>query len=244
MKMRGIVITVFVVLLSFTALVAADNDVQYTPTTVKNGGTITGKVLFDGAAPKPKEIKVSKDTRVCGKSKLDESLVVDPQTKGIRYAVVYLKDLASGKAWDVEPNALAMDQKGCHFSPHVLVVPAGQPFFVLNSDGILHNIHTRSELNKEINKAQPKFMKKMKLTFEKPEFVKVSCDVHNWMHGWIVAASHPYYAATDASGNFELTDVPPGSYELVVWHETLGVQTQQVTVKAGEATTANFTLKP
>lgn len=80
---------------------------------------------------------------------------------------------------------------------------------MLNNDGILHNIHTRSEINDEINKAQPKFLKRMKLSFEKPEFVKITCDVHNWMQAWIVVAEHPYYVVTDESGKFELTDRYP-----------------------------------
>ncbi|RMF62762.1 MAG: hypothetical protein D6743_11745 [Calditrichaeota bacterium] len=241
-------IIAFMVIAVFSALgssagFSAGKDDTYTATKVENGGTITGKVIFDGEIPVPKQIQVTKDTKVCGKHKVDESLLVDKNTKGIKNAVVYLKDVQSGKSWQIAGKDLAIDQKGCRFSPHVLVVPAGQPFMVLNSDGILHNIHTRSERNPMVNKAQPKFLKKMKLTFEEPEFVQVACDVHNWMHGWIVVAPHPYYAVTDDSGEFQLTDVPPGTYTLQIWHETLGSQSKTVEVKAGGTTNLTVTMQ-
>ncbi len=230
-------------LLYASASLASGADTKYVSVDVKNGGTVSGTVTFKGQVPKVTQIKVSKDTKVCGKHKMDESLLVDPATKGMKNAVVYLKNIQSGKSWQIDENSLAMDQKGCQFTPHVLLVPVGQTFYMLNNDGILHNIHTRSEINKEINKAQPKFLKKMKLSFEKPEFVKVTCDVHNWMTGWIVVAPHPYYVVTDANGKFQIKNVPPGTYELEVWHEKLGAVQKQVEVKAGETATLEVSLK-
>jgi hypothetical protein len=70
--------------------------------------------------------------------------------------------------------------------------------------------------------------------FQHPEIVKVSCDAHPWMTGWIVVTDHPYVAVTDERGAFRLAGVPPGSYTLSLWHETLGEQRQEVTVRAGE----------
>ncbi|MFQ5637569.1 MAG: carboxypeptidase regulatory-like domain-containing protein [bacterium] len=228
--------------ISVSAMVSG-SDTEYSVVDVKNGGTISGAITFDGQMSEAKKISVSKDTKVCGKHKMDESLLVDATTKGIQNAVVYLKKIGAGKKWRASENSFAMDQKGCQFTPRVLVVPAGEKFLMLNNDGILHNIHTRSELNKEINKAQPRFLKKMKLTFEKPEFVKVACDVHNWMQGWVVVASNPYYTVTGKSGKFEITNVPAGTYELQVWHEKLAPQTAQVQVKAGETTSVDISLK-
>lgn len=230
--------------LSITTLAAMEsNDANYTSIEVKNAGVITGTVTFAGEVPALKEIKVSKDTKVCGNHKTDESLVIDTNTKGIKNVVVFLKEIKTGKKWQIAENDLEMDQKGCIFSPRVVVVPAGQPINMLNNDGILHNIHTRSQLNEEINKAQPKFLKKMKLSFDKPEFVKVTCDVHNWMQGWIVVADHPYYTVTDDKGKFEISDIPAGTYTLEIWHETLGQQSQPVEVKAGETVNLEISFK-
>ncbi|NIR52587.1 hypothetical protein GWO43_28765 [candidate division KSB1 bacterium] len=228
---------------TLTSTIAKEpNDTNYAPVEVKNGGTVSGVIKFGGEIPALAEIEVTKDTKVCGKAKPDQSLVVDAKRRGIKNVVAYLKDIESGKKWALDEGSLKMDQKGCVFTPHILVVPTGTPFAMLNNDGILHNVHTRSEINEEINKAQPKFLKKMKLTFEKPEFVKVTCDVHNWMNAWIVAAPNPYYRVTDEQGKFELTDVPAGSYTLEIWHETLGKQIKQVEVKAGETVSLEFTL--
>ena len=134
----------------------------------------------------------------------------------------------------------ALDQKGCRFNPHVLVVPAGAEMDILNSDGILHNIDTFSSANASINKAQPKFKKVMTEKFDKPEVVKVQCDVHGWMQGWIVVGAHAAYAVSDDSGAFKLDNVPPGKHKVEVWHETLGKLSQEVEVKAGAPTKVTF----
>ncbi len=129
--------------------------------------------------------------------------------------------------------AAALNQEGCAFTPHVVVTPAEGSVYVQNSDATLHNVHTHGEENAPVNRAQPQFLKNLALSLEFPEFVHVTCDVHSWMSSWIVAAPHPYYVVTDAAGNFELTDVPAGTYTVGIWHETLGDQEQTVTVSAG-----------
>ena len=133
--------------------------------------------------------------------------------------------------------AAALNQVGCTFTPHVVIAPAEGSVYVRNSDATLHNVHTHGEENAPVNRAQPQFLKHLALTLEFPEFVKVTCDVHSWMSSWIVAAPHPYYAVTDAAGAFSLTDVPAGTYSVVVWHERLGETEQSVTVAAGGAAT-------
>lgn len=198
---------------------------------VANGGKITGTVTFAGEAPAMEKIEATKDAEVCAKTeKFEESLVVG-DSNGLKNVVVSITNIEKGKARASEGGTL--DQKECVYTPRVVLSPAGADLTILNSDGILHNIHTYSEANPSINKAQPKFRKKMTQKFEKPETVRLECDAHSWMKGWLVVTDHPYYAVTDASGVFELSDVPAGSYTLKFWHETLGETTQDVTVEAG-----------
>ena len=135
-----------------------------------------------------------------------------------------------------------LDQKGCQFAPHVLLLPAGAEVDILNSDGILHNLHTFSSANAAINKAQPKFKKVMTEKFDKPEIIKVQCDVHGWMQAWIVVGAHASYAVSDDSGAFKLDNVPPGKHKVEVWHESLGKLSQEVEVKAGAPTKVTFEL--
>lgn len=199
-------------------------------------GTIVGTVKFVGTPPSPKKITVTKDTAKCGTEKLSETLVVGPE-KGIRWAVVSV--LGAKMEKPSEPPVL--DQKGCQFVPHVVVMPAGGSLDILNSDGILHNIHTYSTKNPTINKAQPGFKKKMTEKFAQPEIIKVTCDAHPWMAGWLVVAESPT-AVTDEKGSFKLANIPAGTYKLKVWHEVLGEQTKEVTVKAGEEAKVTFEL--
>ena len=203
----------------------------------RGSGTIVGRILFDAEAPQRQPLTVSKDTAVCGQTeKFSESLLVGPD-KGIKNAVVFLRDVAGGKQFPTSQSQSdhpTIDQTGCIYDPHVLLVQAGATIDIKNSDGILHNIHTYSEQNPAFNMAQPKFQKVISKTFDQPEIIRVTCDVHAWMTAWLVVQDHPYYALTDETGAFQLTDVPSGEYALKVWHEELGEQTTTLTVTAGQ----------
>jgi plastocyanin len=207
---------------------------------VQNGGSISGVVKFKGTPPPRAPLDVNKDKEVCAVTpKLSRELVVAADG-GIQYAVVSIVGIEKGKAF---PDAKAvLDQKDCEYVPHVLQMPAGGTVEIKNSDGILHNIHTYSEKNPPVNRAQPKFKKTIEETFKEPEFIKLTCDVHGWMQGWLAVQENPYYVVTDEKGAFKLTDVPAGSYEVRVWQEKLGQTTQKVTVQPGADTTVTFEL--
>lgn len=211
----------------------------YQAMAVTDGGTITGMVTYDGAMPEKTKIEVTKDVSVCGKTTHYKEDVVVGENKGLANVVVKITNINKGKGMDTMTGPFELDQHSCMFQPHVTLLPVGAELAILNSDGILHNIHTYSEDNNPINVAQPGFKKRMVQTFEKPEIIRIACDVHNWMGGYIVVAGHPYYAKTDGSGNFKLIDVPAGTYTLEYWHETLGKQTKEVTVTAGGSVEAN-----
>ena len=214
------------------SLSLASGALGYDAGAVSNGGSISGTITFAGDAPEVKPVEVTKDTKVCAQTqKYDESLVVG-ENKGIKNAVVSISNISNGKDFG---EAMVLDQKECVYTPHIVLTPAGSELEILNNDGILHNIHTYSEANPAFNQAQPKFKKKLKKKFDQPEVVRVECDAHGWMKGWIVVMDHPYYAVTDGEGKFSLSDVPAGEYEVKIWHETLGETMQKVTVEAGGA---------
>ena len=211
---------------------------------VTDGGTIAGTVKFQGTAPARKPIEVTKDKEVCAKDpKLTADLVVAP-TGGVQYAVVSIVNIQKGKA--SAAATVTMDQKGCEYTPHITLVSVGKPMEIKNSDGINHNIHAFGKANPEWNKATPGFFTKqnkaLPAQFDKPEYVRVGCDVHSWMAGWFVVTEHPYYEVTDANGAYKMTDVPPGEYEVKVWHEKLGEKTTKVTVPAKGEAKADFEL--
>jgi plastocyanin len=227
--------------LLIVAMPAASRAAGYQSEAVADSGVISGTIRYAGSPAKPVELEVSKDRDVCGARPLyDQSLVVSPDG-GVANAVVTLPDIEKGKA--LRPQTVEFDQKGCTYIPHVAVFPAGSVVEVRNSDGILHNIHTESTANPVIDMAQPGFKKTIRVTIAKPEAIKVTCDAHNWMEGWWYVTANPYHAITDARGNYRISDVPPGTYNIQVWHEKLADQTRQITVKTGATTTANFTLR-
>jgi plastocyanin len=205
---------------------------------VKNGGIVVGVVSYDGPRPAVRTLSVTKDQEVCGTQKVDPSLVVSQDNKLadaiVSIAVTRGKPMAEGSA--------ELDQKGCQYAPHVLLVPSGATIKVLNGDGILHNVHTYGRANPPVNIAQPSFKKEVSIQLDEVESVPVKCDTHEWMSGVIVVADHPYYAKTDASGSFRLTDVPPGEHVVKVWHEKLGEKTARVKVAPGKEARVDFTL--
>ena len=200
----------------------------------QGGGTIEADVKYNGAAQVEK-LKVNKDTEKCGTEAVIEKVVVGGN-KGLANAVVSVpgaKGATKAKA--------VLDQHGCKFVPHVVVMQPGE-LEIKNSDDILHNIHTYSTANPSINKAQPKFKKTMTEKLEKPEFVKITCDVHSWMLGW-VAVVPGLAAVTDKDGMTKIENVPAGKQKIEVWHETLGKQEKDVEVKAGQVTKVSFEMK-
>jgi len=208
-------------------------------------GDVTGRVTYAGDPPAAKPIEITKDAEVCGRTPhLDDSLVVGPD-RGILNVVVRVADPGDdAKPMPAPGSPPALDQSGCRFSPRIALVPMGTPLDFLNSDGILHNIHTWSKLNPSFNRAQPKLKKVLTETFASPELFRVTCDVHPWMTGWVVVAGHAYYAVTGADGRFSLAGVPAGTRTLEFWHERLGAQKKQVTVPASGELKVDLTLPP
>ena len=210
------------------ALVAGAAMWFVTGAVAQGGGTIEADVKYGGAAQIEK-LKVNKDTEKCGSEATVEKVVVGGN-KGLANAVVSVpgaKGTTKAKA--------TIDQHGCKFVPHVVVMQPGE-IEIKNSDDILHNIHTYSTANPSINKAQPKFKKTMTEKFEKPEFIKITCDVHSWMLGWIAVMPHPYFGVTNESGIAKIENAPAGKQTVEVWHETLGKVTKDVEVKPGATT--------
>jgi plastocyanin len=202
-------------------------------------GAIKGKVVLAGAVPPSKKVDITIDQYVCGNAKEAEELIVSPQ-KELKNAVVWLDNPPPGGTWPDQAKKVEMDQTKCVFLPHVLIVPAGGTVDFLNSDRLLHNIHTTPKVNPAINRTQPKD-RTIPFTFEKPEIVRINCDLHSWMQAWVVVAAHPYYAITGADGQFSFDNLPPGQYKLQIWHERLGTIPASVTV--GDQQPARMTVE-
>ena len=189
---------------------------------------LTGTVSYSGALPERPKVPITIDQYICGKERDAEDLVLGPK-RGVQNAVVWLDNPPAGAKWEAPLPKVEMDQKGCVFTPRVVVVPVGGTVDFLNSDRLLHNLHSVSKENASFNRTQPRG-RNIPITFTKPELVSISCDLHSWMKSWVVVAEHPFYAVTDATGAFRLPNVPPGKYRLRMWQEALGSATRDVVV--------------
>src|SRR5262245_35483379 len=198
-----------------------------------SAAAIRGVGRSTGAGGEPRKVPVTIDQYICGKDKDAEDLQVNAQ-RGVRNAVVWLQNPPTGARGEQAPAKVEMDQKGCTFVPRVVLVPAGGTVEFLNSDRLLHNLHSASRENPTFNRTQPRG-RVIGVTFSKPEFVQVNCDLHSWMRAWVVVADHPYYALSNEAGEFVLSNVPPGKYVLQIWQETLGITSRDMTVGADDA---------
>lgn len=198
-----------------------------------DAAAIRGTVVVSGAVPAPKKVEVTIDQYVCGSDKDAGDLLVSPR-KELKNAVIWLENPPPDAAAPSSSAKVEIDQNGCVFVPRVVIVPAGGTVDFLNSDRLLHNIHATPKLNVSFNRTQPKD-RTIPVTFAKPEIVRINCDLHSWMVGWVVVAAHPYYAITGADGQFAFENLPAGNYKLHTWHERLGTVQTNVTVGAQPA---------
>ena len=177
-----------ITLTSLTLLLCASSSVY--------AASISGTIIYEGKAPKFKEIKMDADP-ICvmhnAEARFPQTLVLgENQTMGNVFIHV-VKGLPK-KTHETPTEPVVLTQKGCMYDPHVIALMVGQPLKILNPDGTLHNVHALSKINDEFNIAMPKFRKEMTKTFDKEEFMfPIKCDVHPWMIMYDWSADTPHH---------------------------------------------------
>jgi len=218
--------------------------VSLSPGVAVAASTITGTVTYDGKAPAPRPLAMDADP-ACAKKHTapvpNEMLVLGGGNTVANILVYVSKGIPAGKTYPAPKTPVVFDQSGCQYKPHVLGVMAGQPYKILTSDGVLHNVHALPKINTPFNKPMPATVKETTVTFDKPEAnFPVKCDVHPWMNAFVGVFSHPFFAVTGTDGKFTISGLDPGTYEITAWTERLGVQTASITVGASDTKTQNF----
>jgi hypothetical protein len=260
---------VWVLFLLATCCGNAGAQSEYTTITVENGGTITGTVKWAGPIPKIPKLPVTKNADLCDPDSLKvrdlERLEIDSDG-GVENAVVFLKDITKGKAMSIPDARQHLDQHTCRYVPHIMLVPQGGNLQIKSSDPVLHTVQmTGAATNSIPFPFQNQFIP---VTLLRSGVVELKCNAgHVWMNANVIVVKHPYYAVTDEHGYFTLSDVPPGEYEIVAWHEgwqilseanvlDVAAQTEvrrpiysspsswakKVNVKSGQPSEVNFTM--
>jgi plastocyanin len=225
-------------------LAAALVTVSFWPGVAVAASSITGTITFDGKAPTLRPLAMEADP-VCAKKHPapvpNEMLVLGSGNTMGNVMVWVSKGLPAGKTWPAPAAPAVLDQNGCQYKPHVMGLMVGQAYKILNSDGILHNIHTLPKINPGFNKPMPGTLKETTTKFDKPEGIfPIKCDVHPWMQAYVGVFTNPFFSVTSADGKFTISGLDPGTYEITAWQERLGTKTATVTVGATGTKTQDF----
>jgi plastocyanin len=208
-----------------TARVTPSRPTIQLPADPAAAAELSGTVSFQGAPPRRIPIDMSADAGCRGEN-YSESLVVNDGR--LQNVFVYLK---GGFAYAPPAQPVVVEQRGCRYVPHVVGVTVSQPVEYRNTDPTIHNIHGMPKDNDAWNVSQTGQSPAMTRVFHDPELmIPVKCNQHPWMHMYINVVDSPFFAVTDAQGHFELKGIPPGTYDLVFVHESMGQQVHAITL--------------
>ncbi len=218
---------------------------KYEVVDVTDGGSIAGTIKAAEMVADPVgkiETQVPEEIKLCGSEfKMNEYII--SADLGVKNVIVALENVTRGKA--LPKQDLTLDNKNCQFQPLVSIAYKGSQFVIHNSDPIFHNtslgLMMKGKRSTVYNLALPMQNTTIKKPVRRTGLNSVKCDSHKWMRAYVYAAKNPYVAVTDEKGKFEITDIPPGKYEVMVWHEGFGEVVKTVEVKAGQATTMDHT---
>ncbi len=210
------------------------------PTSAAEWGTLKGKFVYDGKAPAPKKLILTKDQQFCGQHPpVDESLVVGPNG-GLVNAVVSIR-VKRGKKLEVHPDYAAaasekvvVDNKFCRFEPHVGIMRTSQTLVLQNSDAVAHNTKADFFTNDSFNLIVPaNNTQEVNLSLAEPLPAKIGCNIHPWMNAYLIVREDPYVAVSGSDGTFEIKNIPAGEHEFAFWHEKAG-NLRDLAVKGGK----------
>ncbi|MDO9183342.1 MAG: urate hydroxylase PuuD [Bacteriovorax sp.] len=205
---------------------------------------ISGIISFEGSPPKGKKLNlpIGCSENAKGDAYSNEILVKNGKIQNVLVRIT--KGLEGKTFTDIPTKTIELDQRGCLYSPRVIATRVGQKVDFINSDNLFHNIRSVTQNNKSFNIPMPKKDQRVTMVFDKPEiFLQSKCSVHPWMGAYIAVVDHPFFSVTNDKGEFNITNLPPGSYTLEIWHEVFGTQTKELTIKNNDKLNLNFSFK-
>lgn len=200
-------------------------------------GSVFGVVKFEGEKPKLPKIMMDKECKSRHTNIVSDEKLVLGEGNTVANVFIFVKSGLPQGVYPIPEAPVVLNQQGCMYTPHVFGMVAGQQLKVLNSDGILHNVHVLSKANEEQNVGMPGDLKETTLIFTQAEAMfTVKCDVHPWMTCYAGVMAHPYFAVSGADGKFAIEKLQPGTYEIEIWHE-MG---EQIELQPGKSITVTL----
>jgi hypothetical protein len=197
-------------------------------------GSVIGTISTSAKGTAP--VRVTIDQKICGNELPDEAIVVDAQGH-LANAVVVLTGVKRAAA-----DAVITNEK-CRFAPRVQLAKPNATIRTTSKDPMLHTTQAQLENGRTLfNVALPVPGLNINKPIGAAGTVRLSCNTHPWMRGWVIVTDDAA-AISGADGKFSLDNVPPGTYELRVWHESLKGAPQKVTIVAGKPTEVSIALK-
>jgi plastocyanin len=243
---------VFAMLLVLAGCGGGGDDSSALPSAPGGGGTsydsatatatVTGNIVFDGEVPEAARIQMAADPfcQSHNEGATSEEVLVT-ESGQLQNVILYVRSGHEGTSYSVPSEGIEINQEDCAYSPHTFTMMANQELTIKNSDTTLHNIHAWAEVNTPFNIGQPVEGMETKKTFEQAEMpVPIRCDVHRWMGAFVGVFDHPFHTTSGSTGSYELK-LPPGTYEIVAWHEKYGEQVSTLEVADAQAAELNFT---
>ncbi len=207
-------------------------------TAQEKGGTISGTVAIPAAGTQSRHTIERYGGYNTEDTEMKSKAMLPPEVTNV---VISLEGPGTSNLHR-ESRKVVLDQKDATFIPHVLPIPRGTTVEIVNQDKTYHNVFSLSPV-KKFNIGRRPTGEEVPVTFDKAGVVPVFCDIHSHMNAYIVVLNTDIFTQPNADGSYELTGISPGTYTLHVWHEHFSTPPQQVVVKAGEVTTANFSLQ-
>ena len=206
------------------------------------GATIVGRVIFRGTVPPPQVVPITRNPETCGASQSIQPLVVDSPSGGVKDTVVslVLHDRSVMPSADQPSSTPTVTNRTCAFHPRVGMAKTGDLLETRNDDPVMHNTHIFVGERTFLNVALVAGGKPVQKKVRSPGLMKVTCDAHPFMLGFVMVSDHGFVTTTDALGKFSITGAPPGTHEISFWHETLGALKQQITVPPQGAVTVTI----